>query len=154
MQQQSQTKVAGQVAFVDLVEDDHADSGEVGVVLQSPRQHSFGENFDARRRSDDAFVAGLVANGLADFFTEQLRHASRRGSRRELAWLEHDDAFVAGEQVAFEQAQGRKSGLARPGWCDENTTMSCRHRIDQVGDARLDRKPGRREGHTRAGVPA
>jgi hypothetical protein len=154
VKQQSKSEVTGEIAFVYLVEDDDADARKIRIVLQSPREYALGENLDPGARTDDAFIARLVTDGVTDFFSQQLRHASGCGPRGELAWLEHHDSLVVAEEAAFEQPNGRESRLSRAGRRDENATRTCRQRIDEMGDARFDRKPGRRKGHTRAGVPA
>ena len=154
VQQEGKTEVAGKVAFVNLVEDDDSNPGKVRVVLQPAGENSFGEDLDSGGRADDAFIAGLVADRLADFFSEHVRHAAGSSARGKFARLEDDDSLRAVDDTTFEQPKWRESRLSRAGWCDENATRVRRQCVDELGDARFDRKPGRREGHTRAGVPA
>ena len=62
--------IGGQVALVYLVEDHQARAGQFGIVLQAASEHTLGDDFDAGVAPDEAFVAGLIANGVADVFAQ------------------------------------------------------------------------------------
>ena len=113
VERQGEAEVGGQVAFVDLVEDDRSHPRELRIGLQPARQHAFGEHFDAGRRPDRPIVAGLVADQLADALTGELGHPPRGGARRQTPGLEdHDRAVVAPWRL--EQGQRHERGLAGP----------------------------------------
>ena len=62
--------IGGQIALVYLVEDHQACAGQFGIVLKTPSEHTFGDDFDTGVAPDAAFVAGLIANGVADVFAQ------------------------------------------------------------------------------------
>lgn len=108
-----QAQIGLEGAFVELVEDDQADIGEIRVGLQPP-----GENpRSAPRCGWPMICAGrndLVAHGPADRLAEQTGHAGRGSPGREPPGLEDEDFF--GRQPGFvEQGQRHQGRWADPG---------------------------------------
>ena len=58
IERQGQAEVGRQVALVHLVEDDDADAGQLGIVLQPSGQHALGHDLDARGRGRSAARRG------------------------------------------------------------------------------------------------
>ena len=74
-----------------FIEDHQARAGQFGIVLQAPSEHTFGDHFDAGVAPDASFVAGLIANGVADVFAQQKGHSVACGASGQSARLEHHD---------------------------------------------------------------
>ena len=138
VERERQAEIGRQVAFVDLVEDHQPDAGQLRSDWRATGQDALGDHLDARRRADPAFVAGLVADGLADRLTEQLGHTTGCGPRRQPAWLEHHDA-AAVEPGLVEQCERDEGGLAGPGRRDEHGGSGRAEGATQVGDRLRDR---------------
>src|SRR5437868_5935040 len=76
---------------MELVEDDEADPVERRVVLQTPGEQGFGDDFHTRAPADAPLVPHAKADGVADGLTAQFGHSLRGRPRGEAARLEHDD---------------------------------------------------------------
>ena len=110
IESERQPDVGGHVAFVHLVEDHQADARQLRVVLQPPRQHTFGHDLDPCARPDVAFVAGLIPDQSTDLGSEQRGHSLGGGACRQSARLEHHDS--ARQPRLLDQPQRRDRGLA------------------------------------------
>ena len=95
-----------------LVEDDQPVALQRGVVLQPAGEHSLGDHLDAGVGPDVAFVARLVADGVAHPFAEQRGHPLSGSTRRQPPRLEHHDSLICKPRFA-PQHQRRKRGLTR-----------------------------------------
>jgi hypothetical protein len=102
------------IAFVELVEDHHADTGQFRVVDQAAGQDTLGNHLDAGGGADPAFHTHPVADGPADILTQQFRHAPRRHARRQPPGLQHQ-YLAAAQPVLAQQRQRNQRRLAGPG---------------------------------------
>ena len=59
-------EIGVQTALVEFVEDDEPDPLERRIVLQQARQHAFGDDLDARPRTDTRVEAHAIADRFAD----------------------------------------------------------------------------------------
>ena len=84
IERQGEAEVGGEVALVDLVEDDEPDAWQLGILLQAAREDTLGDHFDAGERADAALVPGLVADESADDcpVSVAMRRAAARVARR------------------------------------------------------------------------
>ena len=79
---------------MNFIENNNANIGKIGVALQTTSKHTFGEYFNASIWPNNTFVACLVPDGVANFFTQHVCHASCSSTRSKFARLEHHNAFV------------------------------------------------------------
>ena len=77
-----EAQIGGQVALVDLVEDDEPDALEIGSGLEAAGEDALGQDLDAGRGPDAPLVPRLHADRVADAFSEEARHAAGRCPRR------------------------------------------------------------------------
>ncbi len=117
--QQRQAEIGRQVAFVDLVEDHEADPWQLRIVLQPSSQDALGDDFDPGVGADVAFVAGLIADGVADALADQVGHAPSGRSCGEATRLEHHDSLL-GQPWLIEQRDRDHGGLAGTRGSDEH----------------------------------
>lgn len=115
IQRQRQTEVAGQMAFVEFVEQQCADVFQHRVVLDQPGQDALGNDLDAGARGGLVLEADAVAHGLADWLAELARHEHRRTTGGHAARFEHHD-LAAGQPWRVQQRQRHLRSLAGAGW--------------------------------------
>ena len=136
VEREREAEIGGQVALVDLVEDDQADAGELRVVLEATGEHALGEHLDPGRSTDVALVACLVADEAADLGARGCGHPACRGTGGQAAGLQHHDPPTV-EPRLVEQGQRDDGRLAGSRWCDEHGASTLGQRLTYVGD-RLD----------------
>jgi len=143
VQRQGEAEVTGQVAFVELVEQDRADAGQLRVVLDQPREDAFGDHLDAGGGTDPGFEADVVADGPADLLIPLRRHELRGGARGDPPWFEHHDA-PALQPRRLEQRRRYLGGLAGAGRRFEDQARVGVERGAQFRDERGDGEVGLR----------
>ncbi len=129
-----EAEIGGEVAFVDLVEDDETDAGQLGIGLQPTGEHALGHHLDPGGSTDVAFVARLVADEPADLGAGRVGHPASRGAGGQSARFEHHDALTV-EPRLIEERQRDQRRLAGAGRCHEDGTAS----FGQCGSDRRDR---------------
>ena len=70
IERERKAEIGGEVAFVELVEQQGADAVERGVLLQHPGQDAFGHDLDARARRDHRFESDAVTDDAADLVAQ------------------------------------------------------------------------------------
>ena len=142
IQAQRQAQVGLQIALVEFIEDHQADAFECRIVLQAAGEDALGDHLDARVRADLAIESHLVTNQAAGLIPGQLRQAMRRHARGRATRLEHED-FLPSQPGLLEQRQRHNAGLARAGWCGEDSVPLCqrvaqhRQRVDHGQSRKL-----------------
>jgi hypothetical protein len=63
--------------------------------LQTPRQNSFGNDFNASVRTNSSFVTRLISDKLTWFLSNQRGEASGCGTSGKSTWLKHHNALTA-----------------------------------------------------------
>ena len=111
VERQGQAEVAGQVAFVEFVENNGRHAVQGRVVLDHPRQDALGKHFDAGGRRNLVFEADAIADGGADRLAALARHEAGGRARGHPARLQHQDAAVAAP-AGLQQRQRHLGGLA------------------------------------------
>ena len=134
-------RVGGQVALVDLVEDDRADAGQRRVVLQSACQHALGQHLDAGVGADVPLVARLVADEGPDRGARRRRHPLGGGAGGQTARLEHHDA-PALQPRFVEEGERYDGGLARARGSDDDRPPVRGQRTPEVVEDVDDRQVG------------
>ena len=71
-----------QAALVEFIEDDQSDAFESVVFLQHAGEDAFGNDFDARRLTDDRFEAYAKADGCSRVFVQLIRQSPGYGAPR------------------------------------------------------------------------
>src|SRR5262249_34531104 len=134
--QQRQREIAVEVPLVKLVEEDGADSGQLGRGDHPSQQDRLGDVAEARRRTADVLEPDLPTDGGAGRFPELLGDGPRRQSRRQPPRLEDDD--LAGERA--EERWRKRGRLARSRRClDDEGAVRAQAR-DDLGQKRRDRE--------------
>ena len=159
VERQRQAEVGRQVALVDLVEDDEPDAVERRVVLQSAGEHALGDHLDARRPTDVALVAGLVADPVADRLAEQGGHPPGRAHASPAGAVRARRSTVPPATARRAGATERPSSSPRP--AGRRAARRGRQRAPRRGRRAPRRRAGRRArraarrppGQPRAGVP-
>ena len=134
-------EVAMQMAFVEFVEQDRADAGQLGVVLDHPGQDAFGDDFDARRRRDLRFEADAIAYRLADAFTALRSHELGRRAGGDPARFEQQD-LGAGKPAGVEQRGWHLRRLAGAGRCFQHHACGPDERRQKIRQDRVDGRGG------------
>ncbi len=148
IQCQRQAEVAGQMAFVEFVEQQHADAVQHRVVLDQPGQDAFGDDFNAGARRCLVLEADAVAHHFADRLAELARHELRRAAGRHAARLQHHD-LATGQPWRLQQRQRHLGGLAGAG---RRFQHQPRMRGETVANLRQQRGYRKNEvGHAREG---
>ena len=116
LQAERQRQIRFERALMHLVENDRGDAREARVRLQPAHQQPLGDHLDAGGVRHGAVQPGAKADGGADRFPDQRRHPRGRGTGRQPAWLQHQDAAIAAP-AGVQQRQRHKSCLAGAGRC-------------------------------------
>ena len=88
---QRQRRVAQEVAFVKLVEQDDPDIGKRRIILQPAEENAFGDEADARSEGCLVVKADLVTDLLAEPAAAFPGDPRRHGARSHAPRLEHDN---------------------------------------------------------------
>ncbi len=112
VQRQRQPEVSGQVALVELVEQDRAHAFQQRVVLQHAGEDALGDDLDAGVRPDLVLETDAITHRLADRFPQLLGHEAGGRARGHPARLQHHDA-AARKPRCGQQRQRHLRGLAR-----------------------------------------
>ena len=139
IQRQCQAEIAGQVAFVEFVEQQGTDAFQQRIVLQHAGEDAFGDHDDPGLRRDLVLEADAVADGLAHRLTELFRHEAGGGARGDPARLQHHD-LLAAQPVGLQQRQRHPGGLARAGRCFQHEARMRRQRSADLRQQVVDRK--------------
>jgi hypothetical protein len=102
---------------VHFIENDKCSAIERWIILQTTRENSLGENFNASIGTDASLIAGLISHGVAWLLAQDVRHALCRCTRGQATWFQHDDA-TTGNPRLINESQRDKSGFARTWWCN------------------------------------
>ncbi|CTV85987.1 Uncharacterised protein [Escherichia coli] len=90
-----------------LIEDHQSNTAQLRVTLDHPRQHAFGNYFQAGIRPDAVLRTHPVANGIAWLFVKQLRQPLRDVTRRQTTRLQQDNFPVnAGMRQQLQRQPG------------------------------------------------
>jgi hypothetical protein len=109
--EQRQGKIAIEMAFVELIEDDGVDALERGVGEEAAGEDAFGDEAEAGAGADPFFEADLVADGFAGLLGPFKGDAPGGETSGDAARLEDDD--FAFDNV--EQGGRNAGGLAGAG---------------------------------------
>ena len=112
VQRERQAEVAGEVAFVEFVEQQRADAFEHRIVLQHAGEDALGDDLDPGPGRDLVLEADAVADGFAHRFAELPRHEAGGGARGHAPRFQHHDP-AAGEPFRIQQCERYPGGLAR-----------------------------------------
>ncbi len=141
IQRQRQTQVAGQMPFVEFVEEQRAHAFQHRVVLQHAGQDALGDHLDPRARGGLVLEADAVAHGLADRLAELARHEQRGAARGHPAWFQHHDA-AARQPGRIQQRQRHLGGLAGAGRRFQHQTRMGGEAVADLRQQRGNRKGG------------
>ncbi len=111
---QREAEIGVERAFVEFVEQDGRNAGELGVIEDLARKNAFRHHLDAGRARYFRAEADAIADGLARALAERLGHAIGAGARRDAPRLQHDDLFAFGPG-RIQQRQRHPRGLAGAG---------------------------------------
>ena len=117
-----------QAALVEFIEDDQSDAFESVVFLQHAGEDAFGNDFDARRLTDDRFEAYAKADGCSRVFVQLIRQSPGYGACRKAvgvrAWaiLRPSTGFV-------EQPERKHRALTRTRWRLQDSSVESRERV-------------------------
>ena len=139
-----EAQIGRQGAFVEFVEDDGIDAGQVGAVLDHAGQNAFCHHLDPRVGRDGAVTAYPVAHGVAHRLAQGFGHPLGGGSGRQSARLQHHDAPLG--KARLQQGQRHAGGLARAGRGLQHEPPLRAQGVDDLRDHRVD---GQGVGHGR-----
>ena len=88
LQSAGQGDVPVEMPFVKFVEDDRADTPQVGIGQHPAQQHAFGDVTDARGGRANVVQPHLIAHLAAKFAVSSLRDPGREHSRGQAARLQ------------------------------------------------------------------
>jgi hypothetical protein len=106
-----------------FVKDHETDSRKFGIVLQTPRQNSFGNDFNTRIGSDASLITRLIANKITWFLSDQRGEAAGCGASGKSTWLEHHDALTT-KPVFVDKAKWNERGFSGAWRSDKNRSES------------------------------
>jgi hypothetical protein len=114
--EQGQGQIGVEVTLVKLIKHDHIDTDEVGVSGQAASQDTLGHKVQPRMGTGYIFETHLIPDGVADFFAELPRHATRSQTGGNAARLKDQD--MSGDR----RQEGRRDtgGFARSRRCFED----------------------------------
>ena len=113
LERQRQSDIRVQAALVELVEDDQRDTGELGIVLDDPCQHPFGDDGQAGVFGYPRLAPHAQPDAPPRLLAEVGGEAGGYRSRRQAAGFEQDD--LPGERLAQQQCQGQTRALSGTG---------------------------------------
>ena len=114
--------VAVEMPFVKFVEDDGADTLQVGISQHPAQQHAFGHVTDARGGRGDVVEPHLIADLAAKLNVASLRDPRREHARGQPARLQDRHLAVA-QQTAVKQHLRHLGRFARAGGRGENQPL-------------------------------
>ena len=128
------------MAFVEFVEHDRADAGQLRIALDQARENAFGDDFDARACGYPGLEADAVADSFADSFAELRRHEFGGSTGGDAARFQHQD-FSAVQPRCGEQGQRHLGSLAGSRWSFQHQACAaieqCRKLRQDFGDGEL-----------------
>lgn len=134
LQGQCQCQVGMDASFVELVEDNHVDTLEGGIIDEHSGKDAFGENFDACLGRHLVLKSYTIAYRLACWFTYETCHSFGYLSGGEASGFQHEDFPLAVHSFEDgERQQGRLAGSWRG--CDNKISRLSQGLIDGVGYA-------------------
>ena len=134
VRQEGQEQVAVQGALVDLVEDDGIDAAQLRVTLETAQEEPGGDDLDPRVRAGASLPAHRVADGAADFLSQEVGQAAGGRAGGDAPRLGDDDAarpaflgalWGVGRDVCKDVGQKR--------WDERRLTGAGRGGEDQAG---------------------
>lgn len=134
-------KIAGEVAFVKLVEDDGGDAGQGRVGEKLPEEDALSDKADAGAGGDDAVEADVEAHFAAEGRAAFLGDALGEEAGGEPARLE-DDNFATGNEALVEKHLRDLGGLAGAGGRLDDEPAHARTGRDEAGAELLDGEAG------------
>ena len=136
---QSKAQIAIETAFVEFVEENRSDAGQLGIIEDHAGKDALGDHFDAGFRPDLAVEAHAIAHRLAHSFAQRLGHVAGGGTGRKTARLEHDDLAVAAPWC-IEEGKGYARRLAGAGRGHQHCCSIGLQRDKQLGKDSVDGK--------------
>ena len=130
--------IAHQISFVKLIEEQHADIAQGGVILQPAKQNTFGHEADPGSQTRLVIEANLVTDLLAKLAVAFPSHPRRDGSRGNATRLEHDNFSRPGKS-GIENHLRNLRGLARAGGRDQHQAIA---RLQGADDGIVDMPDG------------
>ena len=132
VERQREAEIAVEAAFVDFVEQDCGDAGELGIGLDARDEDAFGDHRHAGGGGALAVHAGRVAERLADGFASGRGHAFGGGAGGEAAGGEEKD--LAGAPGFGEEGRRYCRGLAGTWGSDEDRRRAVAEGGEEVGE--------------------
>ena len=114
VERQRQSDIRVQAALVELVEDDQRDTGELGIVLDDPRQHPFGDDGQSGVFGHPRLAPHAQSDALSRSLAEVGGQAVGHRSGRQTTGFEQDDP--ADERLAQQECQGQTRALSGTGF--------------------------------------
>ena len=111
---QRQSKICIETPLVKLVEDDAADAGQSGILLQHARENALGDHLYSRLAADARLQAGSKTDGTANRLLKERCHAVCHRACGNAARLEHHNLLVL-EPGSLQQSDGHEGAFAGPG---------------------------------------
>jgi len=103
-------------ALVELIKNYKSGVLQFIILLDSPGQNSFGDDFNSGSRGYSSVKADLVANRLADWFPQKACHPGSRSPCRQSPRFQ-DNYFPVLQPWLLKECKGDYRGLARTGRC-------------------------------------
>ena len=112
---EGQRQVRLEAALVKLVENNHGNAFQAGILLEAPGEDALGHHLEAGLFRSPAVEADGITQGPAEGFAKSLRHPPRRGNSREATRLQHDDPPFFRREYRKERqgGAGRLAGAGR-----------------------------------------
>ncbi len=122
---------------MELIEQDGADPVERWIVLDEAGKDALCNDLDAGPLRDHGAETNPVADGVADFLAERLRHAGGGRARGEPARLQNQD-FLIGRPRLIRQDQRNPRRLARTRRGNQHGRRAPRQRGHEVRRSGID----------------
>ncbi len=122
---------------MEFIEDDQADAGQFGIILQQTLQHPFGDHFDARGGADPRFQSNAIADPLTHRLTQHVGQTLGYGASSQAPRFKQQNALSA-KPVTVQQRQRHQSRLAGAGGRLKNCHLPLPQRIIQFAENRAD----------------
>jgi hypothetical protein len=133
IQCQGQAQVGVDAPFVEFIEDNQSDAGEVRLMLEHACENAFGNDFDPGFTADPHITADPVADGLSDPFATPGSDEVCGSLRREASWFKQNKSFVRTE-ILVQQKGGNACGFPGAGSGRQDDCTCCPQRLQQFGE--------------------